>query len=256
MGQRLMHGATVDGTDEDVTVALCVVPPDLFDEVRANYPSFDWASPSRYRAAVEKRLTELYEANRRVEVALFDPEEYVDWCQREERNENSSATRAAWAAQSPYRLTYYGDLEDLLMYDVLLERSVEGTEVAEAALVEQIGPRLNALLRDIGSVNSPQRGLLDVLVYDTTDEDRTPYTRSFGVEWRADDSGSTVVAVRASEYDLIIALLGMGLVNGGAIDLTVASVEPEPSEFPSIRRWRWMLGAEYGGLFTGGAVTD
>lgn len=233
-------------------VALCAVHPDDFDDVRARYPSFDWGSADRYVRALERRLDEHFQADRPVEVALLDVAAFEEWCEIHGRRPNSSVSRADWAADpQTLRIAYAGDLDDLLMYDTLLGCSQNGLDEAEPWVATELTTALPRLLDELGSCATSGRGRLDLRVYDhRQDEDRTPYTWSFVVEWRGDLDGRTIMApLRESEHDIVIALLGMGLVNDGVVDLELLETHELPVHaFAQPSAWRWLLGPDHPGL--------
>lgn len=235
--------------------ALCVVPPDIFDEAVRRWASFDWRSGEAYAEAVRARADEIYNSdddNIDVEIAIFDIDHFVAWCTENERREDSSRSRADWAADFPRRIPYAGSLEDLLMFNLLIGRSREGMQAAPVEVVARLEDAVDDLLDEFGE-GGVGRGTLDIIAYDLPSDrdERTEYRWSFVVEWLCDEDDEVWLSTsRVSENDVLVALLSMGLVNGGCLDLyRMESTPPPLNSFSAPEQRRWSLGAHLPDLF-------
>jgi hypothetical protein len=234
--------------------ALCVVPPALFDEVSARWPSFDWRSAEAYGNAIQARADEIFcsaDESIDVEIALFEPDHFVAWCAACDRREDSSRSRADWAAAFPRRISYAGSLEDLLVYDWLLGRSREGMLSAPDAILQQLETAVADVLDELGE-GDQGRGVLDIIAYDlpTGEDGRQEFKWSFVVEWLDDEGEIWISTLRPSENDIFVALLTMGLVNGGCVDVhRMDARAPALNSFLELPRRRWTLGPHHEGLF-------
>lgn len=231
------------------TTALCVVPFELFDEVRSTYESFDWGSAEAYYRAVEAHLGEIVGEGRRAEVAVFEPEEYTEWCAREGLGPDGSAARAAWA-EVARRVPYRGSLADALTHHHFVSLVQRGLAGASDGAIDRVEEALGRLRAEVsGLLGGP--ALATVLAFDAPLgaplDERRPYLWSFLAE--GDDEGS-LRAARPTEEPLLVTLVTLGLLHGGRLEIEPVLDAGGRVDRPSHELGRWTLGPDLVEMFT------